>query len=119
MLTSNGLIHVLEGPLEAPPPAAQVSEVTHPPSPNHPPDGPTWRKSRKPRSCSLLRLVQQMHVAHRTGLGLGVVLLLVLLGGAIYVGYHFHSRNAKPFHFHYFKVTRTRFITSWTHRGPR
>lgn len=46
-----------------------------------------------------------MHVAHQTGMGVGVVLLLVLLGGAIYVGYRFHSRNAKPFHFHYFKVT--------------
>ncbi|XP_075900072.1 stabilin-2 isoform X3 [Nelusetta ayraudi] len=67
ILTANGLIHALEGPLEAPPPAAH------------------------------------MHVAHQTGMGVGVVLLLVLLGGAIYVGYRFHSRNAKPFHFHYFK----------------
>lgn len=52
-----------------------------------------------------------MHVAHQTSLGVGVVLLLVLLGGAIYVGYHFHYRSAKPFRFHYFKVTSC-FITS-------
>lgn len=52
-----------------------------------------------------------MHVAHQTSLGVGVVLFLVLLGGAIYVGYHFHYRSAKPFKFHYFKVTSC-FITS-------
>ncbi|KAM9327686.1 stabilin-2 isoform 2-T2 [Pholidichthys leucotaenia] len=46
---------------------------------------------------------QQMHVAHKAGMGIGVVLLVVLVAGFIFVGYHFYRRNAKPFRFHYFK----------------
>lgn len=44
-----------------------------------------------------------MHVAHKAGMGIGVVLLIALVGGAIFVGYRFY-RNTKPFQFHYFKV---------------
>ncbi|XP_041819472.1 stabilin-2 isoform X1 [Chelmon rostratus] len=67
ILASNGIIHVLQGPLKAPPPR------------------------------------QQMHVAHKAGAGVGVVLLIVLVAGIIFVGYHFYSHNTKPFQFHYFK----------------
>uniref|UniRef100_A0A3B4ESD6 Stabilin 2 n=1 Tax=Pundamilia nyererei TaxID=303518 RepID=A0A3B4ESD6_9CICH len=45
----------------------------------------------------------QMHVAHKAGMGIGVVLLIALLGGAIFVGYRFYRNNTKPFQFHYFK----------------
>ncbi|XP_068611107.1 stabilin-2 [Brachionichthys hirsutus] len=64
---SNGIIHVLHGPLKAPPPR------------------------------------HEMHVAHKAGMGVGVVLLIVLAGGAVFVGYHFYTHKAKPFQFHYFK----------------
>ncbi|XP_070411388.1 stabilin-2 isoform X2 [Nothobranchius furzeri] len=64
---SNGIIHILESPLVAPPPH------------------------------------QEMQVVHRAGMGVGVVLLVVLVSGIIFVGYHFCSRKSKPFHFHYFK----------------
>ncbi|PWA18307.1 hypothetical protein CCH79_00020187, partial [Gambusia affinis] len=64
---SNGIIHVLQGPLEAPPP--------------HP----------------------EMHSAHRAGMGVGVVLLILLVVGAIFVGYRFYHHSSKPFQFHYFK----------------
>ncbi|XP_072234103.1 stabilin-2 [Leuresthes tenuis] len=67
IMASNGIIHVLQGPLEAPPP-------------HH-----------------------QMQVAHRAGMGVGVVLLIVLVTGIVFVGYHFYRRNTKPFQFHYFK----------------
>ncbi|XP_047431437.1 stabilin-2 isoform X2 [Mugil cephalus] len=67
ILASNGIIHVLQGPLKAPPPR------------------------------------QEMHAAHKAGVGVGVVLLVVLVGGVIFVGYHFYTHNTKPFHFHYFK----------------
>ncbi|XP_071358845.1 stabilin-2 isoform X1 [Trachinotus anak] len=67
VLTSNGIIHVLQGPLKAPPPH------------------------------------QEMHVAHKAGMGVGVVLLIVVVAGVIFVGYHFYTRNTKPFQFHYFK----------------
>lgn len=43
-------------------------------------------------------------MAHQTGVGAGVVLLFVLVGGAIFIGYHFYAHSAKPFSFHYFKV---------------
>lgn len=45
-----------------------------------------------------------MHVAHRAGLGVGVVLLVALTAAVVFVGYHFYRRNAKPFRFHYFRV---------------
>ncbi|XP_026003013.1 stabilin-2 [Astatotilapia calliptera] len=45
----------------------------------------------------------QMHVAHKAGMGIGVVLLIALVGGAIFVGYRFYRNNTKPFQFHYFK----------------
>ncbi|MED6292580.1 hypothetical protein CHARACLAT_001866, partial [Characodon lateralis] len=62
---SNGIIHVLQGPLKAPPPHSV------------------------------------MHVAHQAGMG--VVLLILLVAGAVLVGYRFYSHNSKPFQFHYFK----------------
>lgn len=67
MLASNGIIHVLQGPLTAPPPQAQL------------------------------------HVAHKAGVGVGVVLLVTLLVGGALVGARFYKQNAKPFRFHYFK----------------
>ncbi|KAM4569636.1 stabilin-2 [Odontesthes bonariensis] len=67
ILASNGIIHVLQGPLEAPPP-------------HH-----------------------KMQVAHRAGMGVGVVLLIVLVTGIVFVGYYFYKHNTKPFQFHYFK----------------
>ncbi|GAA6235731.1 stabilin-2-like [Lates japonicus] len=67
ILASNGVIHVLQGPLKAPPPR------------------------------------HEMHVAHKAGMGVGVVLLIVLVGGVVFVGYHFYTHTSKPFHFHYFK----------------
>ncbi|XP_035536186.1 stabilin-2 [Morone saxatilis] len=67
ILASNGLIHVLQGPLKAPPPR------------------------------------HEMHVAHKAGMGVGVVVLIVLVAGVIFVGYHFYTHNTKPFQFHYFK----------------
>ncbi|XP_027140103.1 stabilin-2 [Larimichthys crocea] len=57
ILASNGIIHVLQGPLKAPP------------------------------------LRQEMHVAHKAGMGVGVVLLIVVVVGAIFVGYHFYSHK--------------------------
>uniref|UniRef100_A0A3Q3FFP8 Stabilin 2 n=1 Tax=Labrus bergylta TaxID=56723 RepID=A0A3Q3FFP8_9LABR len=65
---SNGVIHVLQGPLKAPPPRQQ-----------------------------------QMKVAHRAGLGVGVVVLVILLGAVVFVGYKFYAHKTKPFRFHYFK----------------
>ncbi|XP_068162494.1 stabilin-2 [Antennarius striatus] len=67
VLASNGILHVLRGPLEAPPPR------------------------------------QQMHAAHKAGLGVGILLLIGLAVGGALVGYHFYTRSAKPFQFHYFK----------------
>ncbi|XP_033470098.2 stabilin-2 isoform X1 [Epinephelus lanceolatus] len=67
ILASNGIIHVLQGPLKAPPPR------------------------------------QEMHVAHKAGLGVGVVLLIVVVAAVIFVGYHFYTHSTKPFQFHYFK----------------
>ncbi|KAM7367455.1 hypothetical protein PAMP_015355 [Pampus punctatissimus] len=67
ILASNGIIHVLQGPLKAPPPR------------------------------------EKLHVAHKAGMGVGVVLLIALVVGVIFVGYHFYKHNIKPFQFHYFK----------------
>ncbi|XP_037615817.1 stabilin-2 [Sebastes umbrosus] len=67
ILASNGIIHVLQGPLKALPPR------------------------------------QEMHVAHKAGMGVGLVLLIVLVGGVLFVGYHFYTHKTKPFQFHYFK----------------
>lgn len=46
-----------------------------------------------------------MRVAHRAGIGVGVVLLVALVVAAVSVGYRFYSHTAKPFRFHYFKVS--------------
>lgn len=46
-----------------------------------------------------------MRAAHGAGVGVGVVLLLALVVGAVVVGYRFYSHTAKPFRFHYFKVS--------------
>ncbi|KAM6895722.1 stabilin-2 [Xenentodon cancila] len=67
ILASNGIIHVILGPLEAPPPP------------------------------------HKLHVAHQAGMGVGVLLLIILVAGAVFVGYHFYSRKSKPFQFRYFK----------------
>ncbi|XP_052316183.1 stabilin-2 isoform X1 [Oncorhynchus keta] len=67
ILASNGIIHVLQGPLKAPPP---------------------W-------------IV--LHAGHKAGMGIGVVLLITLMAGAGFVGYHFYTHKTKPFQFHYFK----------------
>ncbi|XP_062339471.1 stabilin-2 [Osmerus eperlanus] len=64
---SNGIIHVLQGPLIAPPP--------------------------KPT----------LPVGHKAGMGIGVVLLVMVVIGVGFVGYHFYTRKTKPFQFHYFK----------------
>lgn len=45
-----------------------------------------------------------MKEVHQVGMGVGVALLVVLVGGATFVGYRFYRRNTKPFQFHYFKV---------------
>ncbi|KAM4614943.1 LOW QUALITY PROTEIN: stabilin-2 [Polymixia lowei] len=67
ILASNGIIHVLQGPLVAPPPR------------------------------------KELHVGHKAGMGVGVVLLVILVAGVMFVGYHFYTHNTKPFQFHYFK----------------
>lgn len=51
-----------------------------------------------------------MHMAHQAGMGVGVVLLVIVVVSAVFVGYHFYTRSVKPFHFHYFKVT---FMNIW------
>ncbi|XP_055087632.1 stabilin-2 [Periophthalmus magnuspinnatus] len=76
ILASNGIIHVLQGPLKAPPPQPE------------------------------------MRVAHKAGLGVGVVLLITLVAGVAFVGIHFYKQNAKPFRFHYFKEEDTEEDTS-------
>ncbi|KAM3858894.1 stabilin-2 [Diretmus argenteus] len=67
ILASNGIIHVLQGPLIAPPP------------------------------------LHALHAGHKAGMGVGVVLLVILVAGVLFVGYHFYSHKTKPFQFHYFK----------------
>uniref|UniRef100_A0A3Q3W761 Uncharacterized protein n=1 Tax=Mola mola TaxID=94237 RepID=A0A3Q3W761_MOLML len=61
ILASNGIIHVLQGPLKAPPPHQEA------------------------------------------GMGVGLVLLIVVVAGVVFVGYHFYTHNSQPFQFHYFK----------------
>ncbi|RXN28787.1 stabilin-2-like protein [Labeo rohita] len=68
ILASNGFIHVLQGPLKAPPPP--------PPS---------------------------FHPAHKAGMGIGVLGLIILIVAAGFVGYNFYTHKTKPFQFHYFK----------------
>uniref|UniRef100_A0A671QZM6 Stabilin-2-like n=1 Tax=Sinocyclocheilus anshuiensis TaxID=1608454 RepID=A0A671QZM6_9TELE len=68
ILASNGVIHVLQGPLKAPPPP--------PPS---------------------------IHAAHKAGMGIGVLGLIILIVTAGFVGYNFYTHKTKPFQFHYFK----------------
>lgn len=46
-----------------------------------------------------------MHVGHKAGMGVGVLLLVMLVAGVVFIGYHFYTHNTKPFQFHYFKVT--------------
>ncbi|KAM6984714.1 stabilin-2 [Aplochiton taeniatus] len=67
ILASNGIIHVLQGPLKAPPPQLAF------------------------------------HVGHKASMGVGVVLLVILIVGVAFVGYHFYTHKTKPFNFHYFK----------------
>ncbi|CAB1434831.1 unnamed protein product, partial [Pleuronectes platessa] len=67
VVASNGIIHVLQGPLKAPPPR------------------------------------QEMHVAHKAGMGVGVTLLVVLVAVGVCIGYNFYKNNNKGFQFHYFK----------------
>lgn len=43
-------------------------------------------------------------MAHRAGIGVGVVLLIAVALGVVFVGYRFYSQTSKPFRFHYFKV---------------
>lgn len=50
-------------------------------------------------------LIQQMHVAHQAGVGVGAVLLALLMVGVAFVAYHFYRQRSKPFQFHYFKVS--------------
>ncbi|XP_030633246.1 stabilin-2 [Chanos chanos] len=69
ILASNGILHVLQGPLKAPPP------------------NPT----------------SKLHAGHRAGLGIGILLLVLLIGAAGFVGYHFYTHKKKPFQFHYFR----------------
>ncbi|XP_076025570.1 LOW QUALITY PROTEIN: stabilin-2 [Genypterus blacodes] len=57
ILSSNGIIHVLQGPLKAPPPR------------------------------------HAMHVANKAGMGVGVLLLILLVAGVAFVGYHFYKHN--------------------------
>ncbi|XP_053718395.1 stabilin-2 [Synchiropus splendidus] len=65
---SNGIIHVLQGPIRAPP-----------------------------------QTQAQQHVAHKAGMGVGVVLLIAVVTVALFVAYRFYRHNTKPFRFHYFK----------------
>ncbi|KAM9824594.1 stabilin-2 [Neosynchiropus ocellatus] len=69
---SNGIIHVLQGPLRAPP-----------------------------------QTQAQQHVAHKAGMGVGVVLLVTVVTVALFVAYRFYRHNTKPFSFHYFKENDT------------
>lgn len=55
-------------------------------------------------TSAALWLVLQMHVTHKAGMGVGVVLLIAVVGGVVFVGYHFYTHSTKPFNFHYFKV---------------
>uniref|UniRef100_M4A4Z0 Stabilin 2 n=1 Tax=Xiphophorus maculatus TaxID=8083 RepID=M4A4Z0_XIPMA len=43
------------------------------------------------------------NLAHQAGMGVGVVLLILLVVGAIFVGCRFYHHSSKPFQFHYFK----------------
>uniref|UniRef100_A0A3B3I825 Stabilin 2 n=1 Tax=Oryzias latipes TaxID=8090 RepID=A0A3B3I825_ORYLA len=88
---SNGLIHVLLGPLKAPPPNQEVCDVS---------DNPSFWSS---HCTAALMLIQQMHVAHQAGVGVGAVLLALLMVGVAFVAYHFYRQRSKPFQFHYFK----------------
>ncbi|XP_030210532.1 stabilin-2 [Gadus morhua] len=68
IVASNGVIHVIAGPLKAPP------------APHKP-----------------------LHVGHKAGMGVGLVLLLALVAAVLVVGYRFHAHRATPFKFSYFK----------------
>uniref|UniRef100_A0AAY5EEJ8 Stabilin 2 n=1 Tax=Electrophorus electricus TaxID=8005 RepID=A0AAY5EEJ8_ELEEL len=68
IFASNGIIHVLHGPLKAPPPPAP-----------------------------------SLHPAHKAGMGIGVLLLVILIVAGAFVAYHFYIQQSKPFQFHYFK----------------
>uniref|UniRef100_A0A3P9Q2W9 Stabilin 2 n=1 Tax=Poecilia reticulata TaxID=8081 RepID=A0A3P9Q2W9_POERE len=86
---SNGIIHVLQGPLEAPPPHPDVSRI--------------MMLALFTQQTSDCFLAKQMHSAHQAGMGVGLVLLILLVVGAIFVGYRFYHHSSKPFQFHYFK----------------
>ncbi|XP_054623431.1 stabilin-2 isoform X2 [Dunckerocampus dactyliophorus] len=67
IMAANGVIHILQGPLLAPPPR------------------------------------QEIGASHKAGVGLGAVLLVILVSGFLFVGFHFYRRSDKLFQFHYFK----------------
>ena len=52
-----------------------------------------------------------MHVAQKAGIGGGVLVLVLVMGGVIFIGYHFYKNNPKPFRFHYFKVCRIQSVS--------
>ncbi|KAA0720877.1 X-link domain-containing adhesion molecule 2 Fasciclin [Triplophysa tibetana] len=70
IFASNGVIHVLQGPLKAPP--------LPPPT---------------------------LHPAHKAGVVIGVLVLIILIAAGGFVGYNFYTPKTKPFQFHYFKAS--------------
>ncbi|XP_056603572.1 stabilin-2 isoform X1 [Triplophysa dalaica] len=68
IFASNGVIHVLQGPLKAPP--------LPPPT---------------------------LHPAHKAGVVIGALVLIILFAAGGFVGYNFYTHKTKPFQFHYFK----------------
>lgn len=45
-----------------------------------------------------------MHAAHKAGMGIGVMLLVVMTTAAMFVGHKFYKQTSRGLHFHYFKV---------------
>ncbi|XP_061768066.1 stabilin-2 isoform X1 [Nerophis ophidion] len=67
IVAANGVIHILQEPLLAPPPHRAIG------------------------------------AAHKAGMGFGAVLLVILVFGVVFVGFHFYRRSDKLFQFRYFK----------------